>query len=128
MSKDIRTLDRRIWKILREQVFVFRIDLINLPSQSQIKIKPKGHSSLEVLTKMRNDLKRPETTYNKLQRARNNLKQPTTTYNEQETTWNDLQRARNDLKRPITSKKQPETTDSEQETTWKRPTTSMNQP
>ena len=43
MSKDIRTLDRRIRKILREQVFVFQIDLINLLSQSQIKIKPKGH-------------------------------------------------------------------------------------
>ena len=45
----------------------------------------------KVLTKMQNDLKRPEMTYNG-----------------QETTWNDLQRARNDLKRPTTSKKQSE--------------------
>ena len=51
-----------------------------------------------VLTKTRNDLKRPETTYN-----------------EQETNWNDLQQ-------PATSKKRPEmtyeTTYNEQETTW----------
>ena len=43
-----------------------------------------------VLTKTRNDLKRPTTS----------KKRPETTYNEQETTWNDLQRARNDMKWP----------------------------
>ena len=62
---------------------------------------------LQVLTKTRNDLKRPETIWNDLQRERNDLERPTTTYNEQETTWNNLQRARNDLKRPTTSKTQP---------------------
>ena len=70
-----------------------------------------------VLTKTRNDLRRPKTTWNDLQRARNDLKRPgtskkwlETTYNEQETTWNDLQQARNDLKWPTTSKKQPKMT------------------
>ena len=95
-----------------------------------------------VLTKTRNDLKRPttskkrpETTWNNLQWARNDLKWPETTYNEQgttrnylkrpttskkrpETTYNDLQRARDDLKWLTTSKKLPEMTYSEQETTW----------
>ena len=94
-----------------------------------------------VLTKTRNDLKRPttskkrpETTWNNLQWARNDLKWPETTYNEQgttrnylkrpttskkrpETTYNDLQRARDDLKWLTTSKKLPEMTYSEQETT-----------
>ena len=42
-----------------------------------------------------------------LTKKRNDLKQPTTTYNERETIWNDLQRARNDLKRPTTNKTQP---------------------
>ena len=46
-----------------------------------------------------------------LTKTRNDLKQPETTYNEQEMTWNDLQQARNDLKRH-------ETTYNEQETTW----------
>ena len=64
-----------------------------------------------VLTKTRNDLKRPQTTYNDLQQARNDLKRPRTIYNEQETTWNNLQR-------PTTSKKRPETTYNEQETIW----------
>ena len=71
-----------------------------------------------VLTKTRNDLKRPttskkrpETTWNDLQWARNDLKWPETTCNEQETTWNDLQR-------PTASKKRPEMTYNEQETTW----------
>ena len=61
-----------------------------------------------VLTKMRNDLKRPKTTCNDdLQWARNDLKRPTTTYieqettyNEQETTWNDPQRIRHNLQWP----------------------------
>ena len=68
---------------------------------------------IKVLTKPRNDLKRPkrskkrpETTWNDLQQARNNQKRPKTTYNEQQTTWNDLQQARNGLKRPTTSKTQ----------------------
>ena len=87
---------------------------------------------ISVLTKTRNDLKRPETTYNEqkttwndLQRTRNNLKRPTTskkwietTYNEQETTWNNLKRAWNDMKQPTVSKKRHETTYREQETTW----------
>ena len=51
---------------------------------------------------MQNDLKQPETTWNKLQRARNNLKQPETTYNDREKTWNNI----NNLKRPTRSKKQ----------------------
>ena len=59
--------------------------------------------SLPVLTKTRNDIRGPETTYNV-----------------QEATWNDLQRERNDMKQPTaskndvkratTSKKRPETT------------------
>ena len=53
-----------------------------------------------VLTKTRNDLKRPEITWNNLQRSE-------TTHNEQETTWNDLQRTRNDRKQPTTNKAQP---------------------
>ena len=105
-----------------------------------------------VLTKTRNDLKRPttskeqsktskkrpETKWNDLQRARNDLKRPTTskkrpetTYNKQETTWNDLQRARNDLKRARNDLKPNETTYNEQEPSWnelKRPTTSKKQP
>ena len=71
-----------------------------------------------VLTKTRNDLKRPttskkrpETTWNNLQWARNDLERPTTSKKRPETTWNDLQRVRNDLKRPTT-------TYNEQETTW----------
>ena len=40
-----------------------------------------------VLTKTRNNLKRPEMTWNDLQRARNDLERPTMTYNVQETTW-----------------------------------------
>ena len=88
----------------------------------------------KVLTKMRNDLKwaettwnnlqrpttskkQPETNWNNLQQTRNNLKLPTMTYNKQETTWNkpqqarnELQQARNNLKWPTLSKKQPETT------------------
>ena len=70
-----------------------------------------------VLTKTRNNLKRPTTTYNEQETTWNDLQR----HNEQETTWNDLQRARNDLKRPETTsmgKKQPETTYNEQETTW----------
>ena len=55
-----------------------------------------------VLTIMRNNLKRFETTWNNLQR-------PETTYKKQETTWNDLQQARNGLKWPKISKKQPTT-------------------
>ena len=50
-----------------------------------------------------------------LTKTRNNLKRPETTYNEQETTWNDLQQ-------PTAGKKWPEmiyeTTYNEQETTW----------
>ena len=53
-----------------------------------------------------------------LTKTRNDLKRPTTTYNEQETTWNDLQHARYDLKQPAMSKKQPERTYNEQEMTW----------
>ena len=54
-----------------------------------------GETKIErVLTKSRNDLKRPTTS----------KKQPETTYNKQETIWNDLQQARNDLKRSTTSK------------------------
>ena len=74
-----------------------------------------------VLTKMSNDLKQPETTYNEqettwnnLQRTRNNLKRPTTTYNKQKMTSNNLKqpgnslrRVRNDLKQPTMSKTQP---------------------
>ena len=52
-----------------------------------------------VLTKMRNDLKRPttsqkrpKTTYNDLQQARKDMKRPETTYSKQEATWSDLQR------------------------------------
>ena len=59
--------------------------------------------NLTILTKARNDLKRPETTYK--------------TYMEQETTWNEL-------KRPTTSKKRPEIsrrTYNEQEATWNDP-------
>ena len=56
-----------------------------------------------VLTKTRNDLKRPETTWNVLQRPKNDLKRPEKTYNEQEMTWNHL-------KQPIASNKQPEMT------------------
>ena len=58
---------------------------------------------MKVLTKTRNDLKRPETT------------------------WNDLQRARNDMKWPLTRKKRPETTHNEKDTTYNHlniPTTS----
>ena len=86
-----------------------------------------------------NDLKQPETTYNKQETTWNNLKwptmskkQPEMTYIKQEMTWNnllkarnDLQRARNDLKNDLkqltTSKK----------TTWnnlKWPTTSKKRP
>ena len=54
----------------------------------------------EVLTKTRNDLKRPETTYNDLQRARNNMKWPETTYSKQDTTWNDPQQVRHNLQWP----------------------------
>ena len=42
-----------------------------------------------------------------LPKTRNDLKRPETTFNEQETTWKDLQPARNDLKRPTTSKIHP---------------------
>ena len=63
-----------------------------------------------VLTKTRNDLKRPttskiwfETTYNgarnDLKRATTSKKRPETTYNKQEITWNNLKQARNNLKR-----------------------------
>ena len=58
-------------------------------------------------TKTKNNLNRPETTWNNLQR-------PTTTCNEQETTWNYLQRSG-------TSKRWPGTTYKEQETTWVDP-------
>ena len=37
-------------------------------------------------------------TWNNLQRTRNDLKRPETTYNKQEMTWNDLQQVRNDMK------------------------------
>ena len=40
-----------------------------------------------------------------LTKKRNDLKQPETTYNKQEKTWNDLQRTRNNLKQPKTSSK-----------------------
>ena len=67
-------------------------------------------------------------TWNNLQQARNNLKPPETIYNKQETTetiWNDLERARNDLKQLTMTKKrpekQPETTYNKQETTWNDP-------
>ena len=60
-----------------------------------------------VLTKRRNDLKRPTATYNDLPGARNNLKRPTTskkqpetTYNMQETIWNDPQWVRHNLQWP----------------------------
>ena len=42
-----------------------------------------------------------------LTKTRNDLKQPITTYNKQEVAWNDLLWARNDLKWPTTSKTQP---------------------
>ena len=77
-----------------------------------------------VLTKTRNNLKRPTTTYkeqkttwNDLQRTRNDLKRPTTTYNEQETTWNDPQQVRHNLQRP-------EPTFNKKKQDAKRPTTS----
>ena len=73
-----------------------------------------------VLTKTRNDLKRPETTYNKQETTWNDL-------NEQETNRNDLERAVNDLKWPTTSKTQPATTWTYQQQAKKdskRPTTS----
>ena len=74
-----------------------------------------------VLTKTRNDLKPPETTYNEQGTTWNDLQRPTTsnkrpemtyetTYKKQGTTWNDLQRARNNLKRSIKSTIQPKTT------------------
>ena len=79
---------------------------------------------IKVLTEKRNDLKRPETTYNNLQRARNDLKRPTTskkrpetTYNEQEMTWNEPQRVRHNLQWP-------EHTHNEQRKDAKRPTAS----
>ena len=69
-----------------------------------------------VLTKTRNGLKRPETTYNDLskhkatwndlQRSTTSKKRHETTCNEQETTLSNLQRARNDLKQPTMSKAQ----------------------
>ena len=40
-----------------------------------------------------------------LTKKRNDLKQPETTYKKQEKTWNDLQRTRNNLKQPKTSSK-----------------------
>ena len=52
--------------------------------------------NISVLTKTRNDLKRPTTSY----------KRPETTYNEQETTWNEQETT---WKWPPTSKKRPET-------------------
>ena len=56
-----------------------------------------------VLTKMRNDLKRPETTYNEPETTWNDLQRLTTSKKGHEATWNDLQQARNDLKRPTTT-------------------------
>ena len=53
-----------------------------------------------------------------LTKTRNDLKRPERIYNEQETTWNNLQRAKNDLKRPKTSKKRPETAHNEWDTTY----------
>ena len=84
-----------------------------------------------VLTKTRNDLKRPT----------KNKKRPETTYNEQESTYNDLkrpimnkkqpgndlQRARNNLQRPTKNKTQPTTTRTylrQPKKGVKRPTTS----
>ena len=62
--------------------------------------------TLWVLIKTRNDLERPETTYNEQEAIRNDLQQPENTYNEQETTyneqemtWNDPQGAKDNLKR-----------------------------
>ena len=63
-----------------------------------------------VLTKTRNDLKRPE-------RLTTSKKRPKTTYNEQETTWNDPQRVRHNLQWP-------EHNYSKQKKDVKRPTTS----
>ena len=56
-----------------------------------------------ILTQMRNDLERPETTYNDLKRITTNKKRPETTHN--------------DLKGPTINKKRPEMTYNEQETT-----------
>ena len=57
-----------------------------------------------VLTKMRNDLKRPKTTCNDdLQWARNDLKRPTTNKTQPAMTWAYLQRAKKDVKRPTTN-------------------------
>ena len=94
---------------------------------------------MKVLTKPRNDLKQPKTTYNEKettwndlrQQARNKQKPPKTTYNEQQMTWNDLKQARNDLKQPATSKtttyilQRPEPTHNEQKKDAKLPTASI---
>lgn len=55
----------------------------------------------DLFTKMRNNLKRPETTYNKQATTWKDLynaERPETTFRGPETTWNDL-------KQPTTSKK-----------------------
>ena len=44
-----------------------------------------------------------ETNWNDLERASNELKRPETTYNKQKMTWNELQIVRNYLKQPQTS-------------------------
>ena len=67
-----------------------------------------------VITKTRNDLKRPEMTYNEqettwnnLQYASNDMKRPTTTYMKQKTTWNDPPLVRHSLQwsEPTSKKK-----------------------
>ena len=66
---------------------------------------------IAVLTKTRNDPKRPKTTWNDLQRERNDLKRPTTSKKRPETTYDKHGITWNDLKRP-------ETTCNKQGTTW----------
>ena len=56
-----------------------------------------------VLTKTRNNLKRPETTFSEPEMTWNNLQRPETTHNEQDTAYSDLNL-------PTTSKRWCETT------------------
>ena len=49
-----------------------------------------------VLTKARNDLKRPKASYNEQEIIWNDLRRPETTYNEQETTYNKQETTWND--------------------------------